>query len=105
MSSRSEIGLFGPLSFHGRVEVQALRSEGEVAGEIHAETVELAGRVSDQTVINAKSLEVRLNQPDGSLRVTFGNCELNVGDQYANDSRGKKSETPVEESMKSEPVL
>ena len=70
-------------SVHGKVKVSRLKAQGEVAGEIEAETVELSGRVSDQTVIRAKSLEVMLTQPQGGLQVTFGNCELQVGDKNA----------------------
>jgi cytoskeletal protein CcmA (bactofilin family) len=65
-------------SVHGQVRVEQLVSEGELSGEIDAETVELSGSVGDRTVINADKLEVRLRQPDG-VQVTFGNCELRVG--------------------------
>ena len=70
-------------SVSGQVKVSRLKAEGEVSGEIEAEAVELSGRVNDQTVIRAKSLEVMLTQAQGGLQVTFGNCELNVGDPKA----------------------
>ncbi len=70
-------------SVHGQVKVSQLKAQGEVSGEIEAEAVELSGRVSDQTVIRAKTLEVMLTQPQGGLQVTFGNCELNIGDKPA----------------------
>jgi cytoskeletal protein CcmA (bactofilin family) len=68
---------------HGQIKVQQLKSQGEISGEIDADSVELSGRVSDQTTIRAKSLEVMLNQKsnDEKLQVTFGNCELQVGDR------------------------
>jgi cytoskeletal protein CcmA (bactofilin family) len=65
----------------GNVKVGRLKTEGEVAGEIDAESVVLSGRVSDQTVIRAKTLEVTLSQPQSGLQVTFGNCEFQVGDK------------------------
>lgn len=68
-------------SVHGQVKVSQLKAQGAVSGEIEAEAVELSGRVSDQTVIRAKTLEVMLTQPTGGLQVTFGNCELNIGDK------------------------
>lgn len=68
-------------SVHGQVKVTHLKSQGELSGEIDAENVELAGKVNDQTTIRATSLEVTLNQPGNKLQVTFGNCELQVGDK------------------------
>jgi cytoskeletal protein CcmA (bactofilin family) len=68
-------------SVHGQVKVSHLKSQGELSGEIDAENVELAGKVNDQTTIRATSLEVTLNQPGNKLQVTFGNCELLVGDK------------------------
>lgn len=78
-------------SVHGQVKVSQLKAQGEVSGEIEAEAVELSGRVSDQTVIRAKTLEVMLTQPQGGLQVTFGNCELNVGDRtrHSVEEKGK----------------
>lgn len=70
-------------SVHGLVKVSQLKSQGEIAGEIDAESVELSGRVNDQTTIRAATLEVTLNQTSGKLQVTFGNCDLQVGDRAA----------------------
>jgi cytoskeletal protein CcmA (bactofilin family) len=66
---------------HGRVKVGSVRSEGEIAGEFEADHVELAGSVLDNTVIRARSLEVRLATERGRLQVIFGECELSVGDE------------------------
>jgi cytoskeletal protein CcmA (bactofilin family) len=64
----------------GRAKVKELRSRGELAGEFEADSVELSGRVHDKTIIRAKTLEVKLQRSDGRLEVTFGECELAVGD-------------------------
>jgi cytoskeletal protein CcmA (bactofilin family) len=90
---------------NGRVKVEQLVSHGEVSGEIEAQSVELSGKVSDQTVINADTLEVRLSQPEEGIRVTFGNCELRVGDRPANiDSKPKKTEKEPQK-LETEPTL
>ena len=86
-------------SVHGKVKVTLLKAQGEVSGEIDAESVELSGRVSDQTVIRAKTLEVMLTQAQGGLQVTFGNCELQVGDKQ---TRAEDKAKPTEGS-KSQP--
>ena len=75
-------------SMHGCAKVEQLTSEGEISGEIDAENVVLSGKVSDQTVIHAQTLEVRLSQPEKGIQVSFGNCELRVGDRNA---RGKNT--------------
>jgi cytoskeletal protein CcmA (bactofilin family) len=64
----------------GRAKVKELRSRGELAGEFDADSVELSGRVHDKTIIRANSLEVKLQRSDGRLEVTFGECELAVGE-------------------------
>jgi cytoskeletal protein CcmA (bactofilin family) len=67
-------------SVSGKVKVGELRSEGALAGEVDADAVHLAGTVRNDTIIRARSLEVRLVPPSGRLQVTFGQCELAVGD-------------------------
>ncbi|HEY6078811.1 MAG TPA: polymer-forming cytoskeletal protein [Polyangiaceae bacterium] len=66
---------------HGKVKVGMVRSQGELAGEFDADSVELAGAVRDNTVIRARSLEVKLASTRGKLQVIFGECELAVGDE------------------------
>jgi len=90
-------------SVHGKVKVSQLKSEGSLGGEIDAESVELSGSVSDNTVIRATALEVKLNQSAGSkVRVSFGNCELQVGDLAVkakpemNGNGQKKEQAPKE---------
>src|SRR6478735_2499948 len=65
---------------HGKAKVGEVRSQGELSGEFDAETVELAGTVRDNTVIRARTLEVKLGSQRGKLQVIFGECELSVGD-------------------------
>ena len=65
----------------GNVKAENIRSEGVLAGHVDADTVYLSGSVRSDTVIRAKSLEVKLQQPEGGkLQVTFGECILDVGD-------------------------
>jgi cytoskeletal protein CcmA (bactofilin family) len=65
---------------HGKVKVDELRSKGEIAGEFDAEIVQLSGSVKDNTIIRAKSLEVKLSPTTGKLQVVFGECTLDVGE-------------------------
>jgi cytoskeletal protein CcmA (bactofilin family) len=64
---------------HGKVKVGEIRSEGELAGEFDADTVQLSGTVRDNTTLRAKSLEVKLAPQNGKMQVIFGECELEVG--------------------------
>ncbi len=70
----------------GVVKVKTLRSDGELAGEVEADTVEISGRVRDRTVIRARSLEVSLSATKGGMQVVFGECELAVGDEPNKDA-------------------
>jgi cytoskeletal protein CcmA (bactofilin family) len=71
---------------HGKVKVGEMQSQGEIAGEFDADTVQLSGTVKDNTVIRAKSLEVKLAPANGKMQVIFGECELEVGsDQPAKE--------------------
>jgi len=87
-------------SVQGQVKVSQLNSQGNIAGEIEAGTVELSGRVSDQTVIRAKTLEVKLDQASRGVQVTFDSCELQVGqdvvkEQPTKDSSSKPAKAPA----------
>lgn len=64
---------------HGRAVVDELSAEGELSGEFDAGVVELSGNVKDKTVIRAKTLSVKLASESGKLSVTFGECDLEVG--------------------------
>jgi cytoskeletal protein CcmA (bactofilin family) len=63
----------------GRVKVGVLESQGELTGDFEADEARVSGRVNDETVIRAKSLEVKLSS-DGQMVVTFGETRLEVGD-------------------------
>ena len=88
-------------SVHGQVKVSNFKSEGEIAGEIDAESVELSGHVGDQTTIRASSLQAKLSQNGSNqkLQVTFGNCDLHVG-----GAAGKSSTTLVTMAPKKKSV-
>jgi cytoskeletal protein CcmA (bactofilin family) len=73
---------------HGQVKVGELRSEGELAGEFDADVVQLSGRVRDNTIIRAKSLEVKLSPSGAKMQVVFGECELEVGGEAAQKKEG-----------------
>jgi cytoskeletal protein CcmA (bactofilin family) len=66
---------------HGRAKVGSVRSQGEISGEFDADSIELAGVVRDNTVIRARSLDVKLATSRGKLQIIFGECELAVGDE------------------------
>ena len=67
----------------GRVKTPALRSRGELRGEVQAEDVELSGHVLDETVIRAQALAVSIPGPGGPM-VLFGDCELEIGEAPQN---------------------
>jgi len=63
---------------HGTVKVDKLHSQGELSGRIEADTIELSGRINDQTTITARSLEVKSSSGDQPTAI-FGNCVIEVG--------------------------
>ncbi len=65
---------------HGKVKVGEMQSHGELSGEFDAEIVQLSGSVKDNTIVRAKSLEVKLAPTNGKMQVVFGECNLEVGD-------------------------
>ncbi|HVH47886.1 MAG TPA: polymer-forming cytoskeletal protein [Labilithrix sp.] len=84
----------------GKVKAGELKSEGALAGEFDVEKVQLSGSVKDNTVIKAKSLEVKLTASSAKMQVVFGECELEVGDQPV---REKAVDKPALENGKSVP--
>ena len=64
----------------GNVKAQSIRSEGVLAGRVDADDVYLSGSVRSDTVIRARTLEVKLQRHNDKLEVTFGECILDVGD-------------------------
>ncbi len=63
----------------GRAKVDELVSEGEIAGHFEATNIRLSGVVRDDTILKAKTLEVKLASDDG-LVVAFGKALLEVGE-------------------------
>ena len=84
-------------SVKGKVKVGEVQSEGELEGEFDAETVRLAGRVKDKTVLRAKVLEVQLASEGSKMQMVFGETELSVGETPIDDldaQRNKRSKKP-----------
>jgi cytoskeletal protein CcmA (bactofilin family) len=108
-------------SVSGQVKVSEFKSEGDISGEIEAESVELSGHVSDHTIIRASSLQVKLaqNGNNSKFHVTFGNCDLKVGEpvkalvkpvRHASSDAGKKEQfrpeaTVTDREVSAEPQL
>ncbi len=63
---------------HGTVKVEKLRSQGELSGRIDADTIELSGRINDQTTITGRSIEVKSSNGDQPM-VIFSNCVIEIG--------------------------
>ena len=81
----------------GQVRAERIYSEGVLAGTIDADELYLSGQVRSDTVIRAKSMEVKLSQEGRRYEVTFGTCTLAVGD----DPRAEAQ--PENEMAKAEP--
>jgi cytoskeletal protein CcmA (bactofilin family) len=91
---------------HGKAKVGELHSQGELAGEFEADVVILSGTVKDNTIVRAKSLEVKLTSADSRMQVMFGECALEIGDMPVREEsvtkaekkekKGKKAEAPEE---------
>ncbi len=77
----------------GKVKAGELKSDGELSGEVDVDRVQLSGTVKDNTIIRAKSLEVKLAVTGTKMQVVFGECALEVGDQ---PTREKLEDKPKE---------
>jgi cytoskeletal protein CcmA (bactofilin family) len=73
----------------GKVRVSELESQGELAGDFDADVVRLSGTVKDNTVIRAKSLEVKLTATKGAMQVIFAECAVAVGDEQPQEVEAK----------------
>jgi cytoskeletal protein CcmA (bactofilin family) len=89
------LSVSGTGSVQGKVKVDELTSEGEIAGEFDASVVRLSGVVKDNTVLRAKSLSVALSSDKGKMQVMFGECALEVGDMPTREAAAEK---PAEKS-------
>jgi hypothetical protein len=67
-------------SVRGKVKVDEIESKGEMSGEFEADVVRLAGVLRDDSILRAKSLEVKLASPNDPNPIMFGACSLEVGD-------------------------
>lgn len=77
----------------GKVKAGELKSEGSLAGEFDVDKIQLSGSVKDNTIIRAKSLEVKLSSTGGKMQVVFGETELEVGDQPTREKPADKGES------------
>lgn len=68
-------------SVSGKVKAGDLRSDGELSGEFDVDKIALSGTVKDNTVIRAKSLEVKLAVTGSKMQVVFGDVQLDIGEQ------------------------
>jgi cytoskeletal protein CcmA (bactofilin family) len=89
----------------GNVKAQSIWSEGVLAGRVDAEDVHLSGNVRSDTVIRAKTLEVKLQRTKEKLEVTFGECILDVGDDPGAEATDTSQASPKESSSKRKSVL
>jgi cytoskeletal protein CcmA (bactofilin family) len=64
----------------GNIKAKSIQSAGVLAGRVDADDIFLSGSVRSDTVIRAKTLEVKLQGNKRKLEVTFGECILDVGD-------------------------
>jgi cytoskeletal protein CcmA (bactofilin family) len=92
----------------GNVKAQSIWSEGVLAGRVDADDVHLSGSVRSDTVIRARTLEVKLQRSKDKLEVTFGECVLDVGDDpsaeasESSSSSKRKSQMPPAEASDGE---
>jgi cytoskeletal protein CcmA (bactofilin family) len=63
-------------SVQGVVQVGKIQSSGELCGQFDAEHVELTGAVKDNTVIRAKTLEMKLASKQGKMQVVFSQQDV-----------------------------
>lgn len=83
----------------GALKAKKVTSRGTLSGNVDAGDVFLAGSVRSNTVIKAKSLEVKLGHSDkGQIEVTFGECNLEVGDPPRDEDTNGASTSSSEAS-------
>jgi cytoskeletal protein CcmA (bactofilin family) len=89
----------------GAIKAKKVKSQGTLSGNVDAGDVFLAGSVRSNTVIKARSLEVKLGSSDkGQLEVTFGECNLEVGEAPKDDdSNGWSISSDTDSSKESRP--
>jgi cytoskeletal protein CcmA (bactofilin family) len=90
----------------GAIKAKKVRSQGTLSGNVDAGDVFLSGSVRSNTVIKAKSLEVKLGSSEkGQLEVTFGDCNLEVGEAPKDEDsiNGWSTSSDSSESRQSSP--
>src|SRR5262245_59487970 len=90
---------------HGRAKVGDIHSQGELAGEFDADTVQLPGRVKDNTILRARSLDIKLSPEKGKMQVVFGECTLEVGDEPVRAEAGARGASAASTAAAVEPLL
>jgi cytoskeletal protein CcmA (bactofilin family) len=90
-------------SVQGVVKVKEIRCAGDLQGEFEAEEIHFSGTVSDETVIRAKALEVKLAKPE-ETPIVFGECEIEVGDEPTVDEVLKRRTAALEPPKPKAPV-
>lgn len=80
---------------HGKAKVGQLHSEGGIAGDFDADVIELSGKVKDNTVIRARSLNIKLSPDKGKMQVVFGECSLDVGEAPVKTEAVERPAAPV----------
>jgi cytoskeletal protein CcmA (bactofilin family) len=75
----------------GNVKAQSIQCAGVLAGRVEADDIYLSGSVRSDTVIRAKTLEVKLQSTRKKLEITFGECTLEVGDDPSIGVEGSAS--------------
>jgi cytoskeletal protein CcmA (bactofilin family) len=91
----------------GNVKAQSIQSAGVLAGRVDADDVYLSGSVRSDTVIRAKTLEVKLHSSN-KVEITFGECILDVGEDPAaetsdSDKASSAASKPTTSSRRSVP--
>jgi cytoskeletal protein CcmA (bactofilin family) len=83
----------------GNVKAQCIQSAGVLAGRVDADDVYLSGSVRSDTVIRAKTLEVKLQSQNQKLEITFGECILDVGDDPGAEVSDSKDASPAQDKV------
>jgi len=94
----------GTGSVHGKAKVDQIMSEGELSGEFEADLMQLSGVVQDETIVRAKSLEVKLCAPNDPRQVVFGTCALEVGEMPDKEAAIRASRNDAPEAAAQSPA-
>jgi cytoskeletal protein CcmA (bactofilin family) len=87
----------------GNVKAQSIQSAGVLAGRVDADDVYLSGSVRSDTVIRAKTLEVKLHSSN-KVEITFGECILDVGEDPAAETADSDKDKASSAASKAAPT-